>query len=57
MKNGKKYSEMNPIPAKSGISQTTSKGSITSTDNLKKEPLQKSKSQVSELPRMRETKP
>ena len=57
MKNGKKYSEMKSIPEKSGISQTTSKGSITSTDNLKKENLQKTKSQVSELPRMRETKP
>jgi hypothetical protein len=27
-----------------------------SSDNLKKEPLQKTKSQVSELPRMKETK-
>ena len=36
MKNGKKYSEINPNPSKSGLSQTTSKESITSSDNLKK---------------------
>jgi hypothetical protein len=36
MKNGKKYSEVYPNLSKSGLSQTNSKGSITSTDNLKK---------------------
>ena len=47
---------MNPVTIKSGLNQTSSKSSMGSTDNLKKEPLQKAKSQVSELPRMKETK-
>lgn len=57
MKNGKKYSEIHSVPLKSTLTQTASKASITSTDNLKKEPFQKTKGQVSDLPRMKQTKP